>query len=238
MARLIRPIRRTVVASSKTLIQQQPSLCIQKPILNPHIQSRTCMSEMRRSAFEGNVLRLLRQEIQFELERSPPKQPATKFGSFVVEERPGEQWIRLRKKFGEKEEIKIEVTMFDGSIPAPKSGGGVDTGEDVELHITFIVNISKGDGGDVLEFMCSAWPDSIDIQKLFMHGRDQTVAQPYTGPEFKELDDELQNSLYEFLERRGINDELAVFLHEYVTNKDKTEFIRWMGSVKSFIEKK
>lgn len=55
---------------------------------------------------------------------------------------------------------------------------------------------------------------------------------------FRDLDDELQNSLYEFLEVRGINDELAVFLHEYMKNKDKIEFIRWMETVKTFIEKK
>lgn len=54
---------------------------------------------------------------------------------------------------------------------------------------------------------------------------------------YRELDDELQDSLYEFLEARGINDELAAFLHEYMKNKDKTEFIRWMGTVKTFIEK-
>ena len=54
---------------------------------------------------------------------------------------------------------------------------------------------------------------------------------------YRELDDELQDSLYEFLEARGINDELAAFLHEYMKNKDKIEFIRWMGTVKTFIEK-
>lgn len=54
---------------------------------------------------------------------------------------------------------------------------------------------------------------------------------------YRELDDELQDSLYKFLEERGINDELAVFLHQYMKNKDKTELIRWMSIVKSFIEK-
>lgn len=54
----------------------------------------------------------------------------------------------------------------------------------------------------------------------------------------RELDDALQDSLYDFLEARGINDELAVFLHDYMKNKGKMELIRWMGTVKSFIEKK
>lgn len=55
---------------------------------------------------------------------------------------------------------------------------------------------------------------------------------------YRELDEELQDSLYEFLEDRGIDDEMAVFLHEYVKNKDRNEFIRWMGTVKTYIESK
>ncbi|KAB1218782.1 hypothetical protein CJ030_MR3G026662 [Morella rubra] len=190
---------------------------------------------MRKSAFEGKILRLLRNEIQYELERSPPSQPVAKFDAFTVDDRPGEQWIRLRRKFRD-EDIKVEATMFDGSIPTSKSGGG-GIGDEVQLHITLIVNITKGEGGDVLEIMCSAWPDSIEIKRLFLCRGVKMPAQSYAGPEFKELDDELQDSLYEFLEARGVNDELAVFLHKYMKNKDKTEFVRWMGTVKSFIEK-
>lgn len=49
------------------------------------------------------------------------------------------------------------------------------------------------------------------------------------------MDDTLQDSLYDYLETRGINDELAGFLHAYILNKDKSEFIRWMGNVQDFI---
>ncbi|XP_042491494.1 uncharacterized protein At2g39795, mitochondrial-like, partial [Macadamia integrifolia] len=104
-------------------------------------------------------------------------------------------------------------------------------------HISLIVDVSKGEGCDVLEFVCSAWPDSLEIQKIFMLRRGGMPARPYVGPDFKDLDDELQNAYHEFLEERGLNDELAVFLHEYMVNKDKTELVRWLGNIKSFIEK-
>ncbi|XVF67448.1 hypothetical protein PTKIN_Ptkin10aG0122700 [Pterospermum kingtungense] len=159
----------------------------------------------------------------------------TKFNSFIVDDRPGERWIKLKRKFGDKEDTTIEATMFDGSIPVSGSGKFED---DVQLHITFIVNISKGGDSNVLELMCSAWPDAIEIKKLFVRGQNRTSDQPSFGPEFKELDDEQQDSVYEFLEERGISDQLATFLHEYMKNKDKTEFIKWLGTVKSFIEKK
>ncbi|XP_044479629.1 uncharacterized protein At2g39795, mitochondrial-like [Mangifera indica] len=232
MGCLMKSLKRTCVLF--IISKQNKSLFTSN--LNPISQTtrRNYVSEMRKSAFEGNVLRLLRNEIQYELEHSPPKQPITKFNSFTVDERSGEQWIRLNRKFGEKEDIKLEVTMFDGSIPVSK--GGVVTGEEVQLPITLIVNITKGDG-EVLEIMCSAWPDTIEITKLFVREKNKTSGQPYAGPGFKELDDELQNSLYEFLEERGIDDQLAIFLHEYMRNKEKSEFIRWMQTVKSYIEK-
>ena len=111
-------------------------------------------------------------------------QPVQKYDEFTVDERPGEQWIRLSRKFGENEEIKVEVTMFDGALPV-KRKGGVDTDDDVELHITMIVDIFKGDGNSVLEFVCSAWSSSIQIQKVFMRAHVRMTGHPYTGPIFK-----------------------------------------------------
>lgn len=64
------------------------------------------------------------------------------------------------------------------------------------------------------------------------------LTKPFSVVVDRELDDALQDSLYDFLEVRGINDELAAFLHQYMKQKDKTEYVRWMQMVKSFIERK
>lgn len=111
-------------------------------------------------------------------------QPVTNFDLFTIDDQPGEQWIILKGKF-KGEDIKVEVTMFDGAVPASKSGGGGKIGDEVQLHITLIVNITKVEGGEVLEIMCSAWPDSIEINRLFIRRGDNMPAQPYAGPEFK-----------------------------------------------------
>lgn len=238
MARLIRPLRtiRCPIPESLNFHRYQNRIA-NSSFTNPTIQfTRNYTSEMRKSAFENNIVRLLRNEIQYELEKSPPKQLVTQFSSFTIDGRPGEQWVRLHRKFRDIEDIKIEATMFDGSIPAPKVHG---TGDDVDLHITFIVSITKrDDDDDQLEITCSAWPDSIEIVKLFIRSHKRRYVQPYVGPEIRLLDNELQDSLLEFLEERGVEDNLAVFLHEYMKSKDKTECCRWLENVKSFIEKK
>ncbi|KAK9098369.1 hypothetical protein Syun_025414 [Stephania yunnanensis] len=237
MARVLRASRRLILSNSRPI---SPSLQSLKPLFASRFQSRDYITEMRKSTIESNLLRTLRSEIQYELEYSPPQQFEKEFELFSIEDRKGEQWIRLRGKHGEEEDIKIEVTMFDGAVPVKKSGGGGGGGgggEDVKLHMSLIVDISKGENCDVLEFICSAWPDALEIQKVFMLGRDGTPGAPYVGPEFKELDDELQKELQEYLEARGVNDELAEFLHAYMMNKDKTELINWMENVKCFVDK-
>ncbi|KAI3844739.1 hypothetical protein MKW92_035035 [Papaver armeniacum] len=150
-------------------------------------QTRTCISETPKSVFEGNILRILRNEIQYESEYAPPKEPVTTLGSFTVEDRPGEQWIRLRRNYGE-EDIQIESTMFDGICPAPKISDD-DTDDDadrnMQLRISSIVSISKGENDSVLQFVCFAWPDRLEIQNVFVLRRDGTVVKRYAGQNFK-----------------------------------------------------
>ncbi|GKV03189.1 hypothetical protein SLEP1_g15540 [Rubroshorea leprosula] len=54
---------------------------------------------------------------------------------------------------------------------------------------------------------------------------------------FRNLNMKLQKTLREYLEARGVNNELSVFLHEYMTNSDRIEFINWLSTVKSCVEK-
>lgn len=95
------------------------------------------------------------------------------------------QWITLKGKFGDTEDIKIEATMFDGCESVPKLGDDSDDEEDLRLHISVLVDISKGDGSEDLEFVCSAWPDSLEVQKLYVVKRDRMLARPYMGPDFR-----------------------------------------------------
>ena len=97
--------------------------------------------------------------------------------------RPEERWIKLNRKFAD-EDIKVEATMFDGVASAPGASGGLANADNMQLHITLIVSISKG-GGSILEIMCSAWPDSIEINRLFTRSNEKMLSEPYSGPEFK-----------------------------------------------------
>ncbi|XP_051136183.1 uncharacterized protein At2g39795, mitochondrial-like [Andrographis paniculata] len=223
--RLLRGLRET----AKSLVLQRRS----RPVYQLVESSlpRNYATDVRNAAYEGDVvLRLIRNEIQYELDHFPALEPVPEFNSFIVDGRPGEQWIQLRRKFGEKEQIKIEATMFN-RLHMKKTD---EMPEDMRLEITLVIDVFKGE--DILEFVCSAKRDGIEIHKVYARGHDKVKDQSYIGPEFKDLDDDLQDSLYDFLEARGIDDELAEYLHLYIQNKEKNEYLQWMVNLKSFIQ--
>jgi complement component 1 Q subcomponent-binding protein len=109
-------------------------------------------------------------------------QPETEFKSFIVEERPGAQVVTMKGRFGDNEDIKIDATMFDGFANVPAFGDD-SSGVNVQLHLSLIVDISKGEDGNGLEFVCSAWPDSLDVHKVFILKRGSTKS--FDGPDFR-----------------------------------------------------
>ncbi|CAL5006022.1 unnamed protein product [Urochloa decumbens] len=204
------------------------------------LPSPTYISDMRRSAFIDRLLRSVRSEISF-LNNSTPPPPPPPPASFAVEDRPGEQWARLRRAFpaadGEEEEVRVDATLVDGALPPTRSGA--DTGGPPRLHITVKVEVSKAARpGVALNFECSAWPDEMEVQKVFPVRRGGPApVQQYVGRQFSELDEEMQSAVRDCLEQRGINDDLAAFLHAYMENKEHAELIRWMKNVEYHIKK-
>ncbi|XP_021998765.1 uncharacterized protein At2g39795, mitochondrial isoform X3 [Helianthus annuus] len=136
----------------------------------------------RKSPFESNLVRMLTSEIEFDSEYAPPHQTEKKFNAFMVEDRPGGQFVTLRGRSTIDENIKIEATMFDGVSPNMDED---DNEPNAQLHISLLVDIFKGEGGDMLEFVCSAWPQRLEIQKLYVIRPGGTLSRPYIGPDFR-----------------------------------------------------
>ncbi|KAI6245511.1 Mitochondrial acidic protein MAM33 [Erysiphe necator] len=58
----------------------------------------------------------------------------------------------------------------------------------------------------------------------------------YAGPVFTNLDEELQVLFERYLDERGINTALAIFVPEYINMKEQKEYARWLKNVKEFVE--
>ncbi|KAF2129981.1 mitochondrial glyco protein [Dothidotthia symphoricarpi CBS 119687] len=77
---------------------------------------------------------------------------------------------------------------------------------------------------------------SADLADPATAEKDWSRRTLYTGPPFNNLDEDLQILLEKYLEERGINTRLALFIPDYIDHKEQKEYIRWLNNVKTFIE--
>uniref|UniRef100_A0A0D9XGN1 Uncharacterized protein n=1 Tax=Leersia perrieri TaxID=77586 RepID=A0A0D9XGN1_9ORYZ len=154
-----------------------------------------------RSPMDEHLLRLLRSEISYISDHRPPYPPPKTFKSFGVEDRPGEQWVRLRAAGGGAEEVKIDATIL-------------------------IVEVTRADR--VLGFICSAWPDELVVRHVLTLREANGSSTGNGGRDFMKLGAKERESVRKFLQEREVDDELAEFLHEYIANKEKMELLRWL----------
>ncbi|KAL9226739.1 hypothetical protein vseg_002513 [Gypsophila vaccaria] len=228
----------SLIKHSKTLIRRPHSILrrfsagISPEIISPANFRRYATVAKHRSPFDSNIIRILRAEIDCNCEYGLPEQPPPSFNHFSIDERPGEEYVRLTRKFGD-EDIKIEATLFDGCISIPKHD---DDDEDIRHHISVLVDIYKGEGSDGLGFACSAWQDGLEILKVYRLRRNGLPPNAHMGPHPGKLNYKLRKALHEYLEARGVNDDLSFFLHHLMVNKDRSEFLRWLGKLKTFVE--
>lgn len=206
------------------------------------VPSRAATSVVARSKYEENLLSVLDDEIQCAVESDPPTQDVKPEGNipFEIEDLPGDQTITLRRKYG-NEEIKVEVLSGDiGDGNDDEEGSGSDTasgGTQVNLTVT----VSKG-GGPSLEFICTGYADAISIEGMAVKAQQSTESDagdriPYEGPNFSDLDENLQKGFHKYLEVRGITPSLSNYLCEYMINKESKEYTNWLKNVKAFVEK-
>lgn len=132
--------------------------------------------------------------------------------------------------------------------------------ENAIYEIPFTINITKEDGDDGLVFDCVTDGESFTIRKcvvesfefpsdlpgvdgdeedeeMDMSGLDEPM-EPYRGPIFENLDPELQERFYDYLEERGVTENLVRYVHALVFDKEQREYVRWLGRVKKFLETK
>ncbi|KAF8461138.1 glycoprotein suaprga1 [Kalaharituber pfeilii] len=58
----------------------------------------------------------------------------------------------------------------------------------------------------------------------------------YAGPEFANLDEDLQVLFERYLDERGINTALALFVPDYIEYKEQKEYLRWLEKVRGFVK--
>ncbi|KAK6156181.1 hypothetical protein DH2020_010429 [Rehmannia glutinosa] len=170
---------------------------------------------------------------------SPPGEEVPQGFPFKIEDHPGQQTIMLSREY-QGETISVEVHMPDLVTGEDNDDNDNDDEEGEEKgnqsSIPLVVRISKK-SGPCLEFGCTAYPDEIAIENLSVKDPENSEDQiAYEGPDFGDLDENLQKAFHKYLEIRGIKPSTTNFLHGYMIDKGSREYITWLKNLQKFVQ--
>ncbi|KAL8925138.1 MAG: hypothetical protein Q9208_003643 [Pyrenodesmia sp. 3 TL-2023] len=132
----------------------------------------------------------------------------------------------------------------EGSFEDAGSGGEGD--QEPSFPARIHVNVEKA-GKGTLQLEAVAQDGEIIIENVYYYQRNEladakTAEQDwarrnlYTGPPFGNLDEDLQVLLERYLDERGVNTALALWIPEYIDFKEQKEYLNWLSNVKSFVD--
>lgn len=189
-----------------------------------------------RPASDESLIRVLHSEIDCARDDGPSEVEIPEDFPFKIEDTPGLQTVTLTREYlGET--ITVEVHMSN-LITGEEGDDGDDDQEEKgsPSQLPLVVRVSKSKG-PCLEFGCTAYPDEITIDSLSIKDpNDSEDHVAYEGPDFLDLDENLQKAFHKYLEIRGIRPSATNFLHDYMINKDAQEYMNWLQNVKKFVE--
>uniref|UniRef100_A0ACD5XBT4 Uncharacterized protein n=1 Tax=Avena sativa TaxID=4498 RepID=A0ACD5XBT4_AVESA len=199
---------------------------------------------------DDELLRVIKSEIKFaedcddhdRVEDIPENFP------FKINDKKGLSEISLTRMYQSE---KIEVLV---SMPSLITGDEAEHDQDEDdkekdddqeddekapkSNFPLTVRVSKSDGPS-LEFTCTAYSDEIVIDTLSVRqpaSDDDEELIAYEGPDFNDLDENLQRAFHKYLELRGITPSTTNFLHEYMINKDSREYLFWLNKLEDFLK--
>ena len=151
---------------------------------------------------------------------------------------PTKQTAQKRGRNAEMQPSEDETDEgFEGEEDADDESAGVPS------HLNIIV---EKPGKGAMQISASIMQGSIVVENVhyyenaeLAHSKSaelQGQAQErYGGPSFGTLDEDLQILMERYLEDRGITQNLAYFVPQYMELKEQKEYLKWLNNVKSFI---
>lgn len=114
--------------------------------------------------------------------------------------------------------------------------------EDPEPAFPARVNVTiEKTGKGALQIDATAEDGQISVQNVFYYPKSELASAEtaelerlaskfYSGPPFGNLDQDLQLLLERYLDERGINTELALWIPDYIDFKEQREYVDWLSS--------
>ncbi|KAI7849750.1 mitochondrial glycoprotein [Circinella umbellata] len=205
---------------------------------------------------DSDLVHKLEEELQYEKSNEESAQPEfvkefLEANSFQLDDKLGHDEVSLTRTFG-NEKIKILFSIADINNAGPSEdflAEGEETVEEDDIAPSFPVRASitvEKDGKGAVTIDTVAQDGDMAIESVMFYKENKLAIEQsaeadwqrrglYIGPQFAELDENVQSLFARYLEERGVNAGLATFLPDYVEYKEQKEYIHWLDSMKTFI---
>lgn len=187
------------------------------------------------SASARDLAKVLAEELAVEEEgyAKPPEVASGPPAPFTLSEVPGDTLLSLTRTF-QGEEISVDLHV--NNQPA-QDYGDENTNDDGEALSTVAFNTTVTKGGDALVFECESDGTYVSITHISHEPKQGNDSESiYTGPVFDELDETLQTEMRQYLQTRGITEELGEYLRHLIYDKEQREYMGWLKKVHAFVK--
>lgn len=174
-------------------------------------------------------------------------------GNWNIVESSGKEEVTLTRQFG-NETITLtfsasDVQSMESEEPAMEEEGAEE--EEAPSPHSYPIRVSmsttkQGAPGTLsVDMVCQDGHfvvDNIAYYRDTKLGADLTAEADwarralYIGPQFDSLDIGLQEEFEKYLQERGVNEALALFIPEYAEYKEQKEYLSWLTDVKNFVD--
>jgi complement component 1 Q subcomponent-binding protein len=217
-------------------------------------------------ASDAALSQKLTEELHYEKEavEGSPAEPEflTTFNSqgiWQIEDVSGNDEVTLTRKFG-NENIRlvfsiadIQSSENDPEFSEETEGAQNESSEEHDdepsgaypIRASLSITKTSGPGSLNLDTVCqegSFMVDNISFYRDAKLGTDLSAEADwqrrglYIGPQFDTLDVGVQEEFERYLQERGVDESLALFIPEYAEHKEQKEYIKWLENVKGFVE--
>lgn len=139
-----------------------------------------------------------------------------------------------------------EDSLMRNAEDADEEGEGPGPG-DASVTCRLNIVVEKPGQPGALNIEATSTDASIIVENMYYYD-DAAIAHSaspeaahkerdlYPGPGFGTLDEDLQLLMEQYLEERGINSALALFVPDYMDLKEQKEYLAWLSKVKGFVD--
>ncbi|KAJ1675524.1 Mitochondrial acidic protein mam33 [Spiromyces aspiralis] len=176
---------------------------------------------------------------------------------FKIQETEGQNDVIMTRnihvRFNISEILNRDDNLADVEVYNENAEGVTKEGEtpaDEELEefpVSFSVCIVKPNHKSVLSFDLIAEEGEIGVERTMFFPDEATALEQtaerdwqrrghYMGPVFGHLSDDLKENIDVYLEERGIDTGLCLFMQDYIEHKEEKEYLRWLEQFQKFIK--